>query len=183
MMGIGFIEPNVGSDAMIARISALLISVTLFLTPLEVMAQQKRSRSLLLLDQSQSTGPFFLQIFSGLRAAIDADARAHTRLFSESLDLSRFDGGAGDESLRRHLSEKYRDKDIGVIVAMGSGTGIPAEKLNEVFDPFFTTKRQGMGIGLSVSRTIVQAHKGCIWVENQKEGGAVFRLSLPLGLS
>jgi signal transduction histidine kinase len=56
--------------------------------------------------------------------------------------------------------------------------------LNEVFDPFFTTKQQGMGIGLSISRTIVQAHNGRIWAENQKEGGgAVFRLSLPLALS
>jgi signal transduction histidine kinase len=55
--------------------------------------------------------------------------------------------------------------------------------LNEVFDPFFTTKKQGMGIGLSISRTIVRAHNGRIWAENQKEGGAVFRLSLPLALS
>jgi signal transduction histidine kinase len=69
-----------------------------------------------------------------------------------------------------------------VISILDSGPGIPAEKLNEVFDPFFTTKRQGMGIGLSISRTIVQAHKGRIWAENQKEGGAVFRLSLPLAL-
>ena len=107
---------------MVARISALLISVFVFLTSLEVMPQQRRSRSILVLDQSQSTGAFFLQIFSGLRAAINADASAHTRLFSESLDLSRFDGEADDESLRRHLGEKYRDKDIGVIVAMGSGT-------------------------------------------------------------
>jgi C4-dicarboxylate-specific signal transduction histidine kinase len=67
-----------------------------------------------------------------------------------------------------------------VISISDSGPGIPAEKLNEVFDPFFTTKKQGMGIGLSISRTIVQAHKGRIWAENQKEGGAVFRLSLPI---
>jgi two-component system sensor kinase FixL len=40
-----------------------------------------------------------------------------------------------------------------------------------------------MGIGLSISRAIVQAHMGRIWAENQKEGGAVFRLSLPLNLS
>ena len=70
-----------------------------------------------------------------------------------------------------------------VISISDSGPGIPAEKLKEVFDPFFTTKKQGMGIGLSISRTIVQAHKGRIWAENQKEGGAVFRLSLPLALS
>ena len=53
---------------------------------------------------------------------INADASAHTTLFSESLDLSRFDGEVYDESLRRHFAEKYRDKNIGVIVAMGSGT-------------------------------------------------------------
>jgi signal transduction histidine kinase len=61
-----------------------------------------------------------------------------------------------------------------------SGPGIPPEKLAEVFDPFFTTKQQGMGIGLSIARTIVQVHKGRIWAENNAEGGAVFHLSMPL---
>jgi signal transduction histidine kinase len=70
-----------------------------------------------------------------------------------------------------------------VISISDSGPGISPEKLNEVFDPFFTTKKQGMGIGLSISRTIVQAHKGRIWAENQTGGGAVFHLSLPLALS
>src|SRR5215216_107127 len=121
MMGMIFIEPNFGSDAMISRISSLFC-LALVLTQLPVTAQEGRSRSILVLDQSQSTGSFFLQIFAGLRAGIDGDASAHTTLFSESLDLSRFDGHAYDESLRRHFGEKYRDKDIGVIVTMGAGT-------------------------------------------------------------
>jgi len=62
------------------------------------------------------------------------------------------------------------------------GPGLPSKRSNEVFDPFFTTKQEGMGIGLSIARTIIQAHKGQIWAENQAEGGAVFRLSLPLAL-
>jgi signal transduction histidine kinase len=62
------------------------------------------------------------------------------------------------------------------------GPGIPSKELNESFDPFFTTKKRGMGIGLSIARTIIQAHKGQIWAENQAEGGAVFRLSQPLAL-
>jgi signal transduction histidine kinase len=50
-----------------------------------------------------------------------------------------------------------------------------------LFDPFFTTKEQGMGIGLSIARTIILAHQGHIWAENDTEGGgAVFRVSLPL---
>jgi C4-dicarboxylate-specific signal transduction histidine kinase len=61
-----------------------------------------------------------------------------------------------------------------------SGPGIPAEELNRIFDPFFTTKEQGMGIGLCIARTIVLAHRGRIWAENQTAGGAVFRLTLPL---
>jgi signal transduction histidine kinase len=78
---------------------------------------------------------------------------------------------------------KMNDASSAVISISDSGPGIPSEKLNEIFDPFFTTKIQGMGIGLSIARTIVQAHKGRIWAENQAEGGAVFRLSLPLASS
>jgi signal transduction histidine kinase len=61
-----------------------------------------------------------------------------------------------------------------------SGPGIPQEKLAQVFDPFFTTKDKGMGIGLSIARTIILAHKGRIWAENQSGGGAAFHFTLPL---
>jgi C4-dicarboxylate-specific signal transduction histidine kinase len=70
-----------------------------------------------------------------------------------------------------------------VVSISDSGPGIPTEKLSQIFDPFFTTKEQGMGIGLSIARTIILAHQGRIWAENQREGGAVFHLSLPLAAS
>jgi PAS domain S-box-containing protein len=59
------------------------------------------------------------------------------------------------------------------------GSGIPPDCLSRVFDPFFTTKAAGMGMGLAVSRTIVEAHGGRLWAENVPDGGARFRLILP----
>jgi C4-dicarboxylate-specific signal transduction histidine kinase len=61
-----------------------------------------------------------------------------------------------------------------------TGPGIPPDKLEEIFAPFFSTKNEGLGLGLSISRTIVEAHGGQIWAENMSSGGAVFRVSLPL---
>ena len=61
-----------------------------------------------------------------------------------------------------------------------AGLGIPAEGLARIFDPFFTTKPNGMGMGLAISRTIVEAHSGRLWAENRNGGGAVFRFTLPI---
>ena len=61
-----------------------------------------------------------------------------------------------------------------------TGPGIPLDKLEEIFAPFFSTKDEGMGLGLSIARTIVEAHGGQIWAENMSSGGAVFRVRLPL---
>jgi signal transduction histidine kinase len=72
------------------------------------------------------------------------------------------------------------EKGRALISILDSGSGIPPNKFKEIFESFFTTKEQGMGVGLSIARTIVQAHKGQIWAENQREGGAVFWISLPL---
>lgn len=51
---------------------------------------------------------------------------------------------------------------------------------DRIFDAFMTTKENGMGIGLAVSRTIVEAHGGRLWAENNKTGGASFNVALPL---
>ena len=60
------------------------------------------------------------------------------------------------------------------------GSGIPDEKLKEVFEPFFTSKAEGMGMGLSIARTIIEAHHGQISAKNRDHGGASFRIRLPL---
>jgi C4-dicarboxylate-specific signal transduction histidine kinase len=66
------------------------------------------------------------------------------------------------------------------IVVQDSGTGISEENASRLFAAFFTTKAEGMGIGLSICRSIVEAHGGRIWAESPEEGGAMLLFTLPI---
>jgi PAS domain S-box-containing protein len=61
-----------------------------------------------------------------------------------------------------------------------TGPGIDAEHANRLFAPYFTTKPQGIGMGLPICRSIIEAHGGRLWAENNESGGAVFHFMLPI---
>jgi two-component system sensor kinase FixL len=62
-----------------------------------------------------------------------------------------------------------------------SGPGIARSKLDEIFNPLFSTRESGLGLGLTLCRTIVEAHGGTIWADQAETGGAMFSLRLPVG--
>ena len=77
------------------------------------------------------------------------------------------------------IASKSENGEVRVSVA-DRGGGIPEKKPEQVFDRFFTTKKEGMGLGLSICRTIINAHKGEIWATNNSDRGASFHFSLPI---
>jgi signal transduction histidine kinase len=91
------------------------------------------------------------------------------------------DAVAGQAPARRQVRLQASSDGNGNIelTVRDSGSGIEPAALARIFEPFFTTKASGMGMGLSVSRTIVEAHGGRLWAENGEEGGAMFRILLP----
>jgi signal transduction histidine kinase len=84
---------------------------------------------------------------------------------------------------RRVTVSTARDGNSADVSVSDVGPGIRPEKLNEVFEPFFTTKPQGMGMGLSIARSIVEAHGGQLLAGNNAVGGATFQIRLPLALA
>ena len=78
-------------------------------------------------------------------------------------------------SIRTSRVEKFAELSVS-----DRGSGIPEDKLKKIFEPFYTSKAEGMGMGLSIARTIIEAHSGQISAENRDSGGASFRIRLPL---
>jgi C4-dicarboxylate-specific signal transduction histidine kinase len=73
-----------------------------------------------------------------------------------------------------------RDRERAEVSIADRGPGIPPDKLQDIFQPFFSTKARGMGMGLSIARTIVEAHGGRLFAENLARGGALLRVELPM---
>jgi two-component system sensor kinase FixL len=67
------------------------------------------------------------------------------------------------------------------VLVTDSGPGVSPEVADRLFQPFATSKADGMGLGLSISHSIIESHGGSIWHEPNPDGGARFRFSLPAG--
>lgn len=109
--------------------------------------------------------------------------RIHLQQVLLNLILNAMDAVAKQPPENRRLAVRTRRLGEGAveISVADSGMGIEPDNLPRVFEPFFTTKQTGIGMGLSISRKIVEAHQGRISAENHPAGGAVFRVTLPAG--
>ena len=96
------------------------------------------------------------------------------------LNLIRNAVEAMQDSNRRELLISTAPAEDGMLMisVADTGPGIAPEISSQLFQPFVTTKRHGMGVGLSISRTIIEAHGGRIWIEPNPAGGTVFRFTV-----
>lgn len=85
------------------------------------------------------------------------------------------------EPLRQLTVSAWVEEGQLLISIADHGPGIPAAQAVQLFEPFYTTKAEGMGMGLNICRSIVEAHQGRLGVEPNPEGGSIFTITLPLG--
>ena len=100
-----------------------------------------------------------------------------------NLILNAIESMSSVEKGSRELSISTKQDQTGemLVAVQDSGPGIDPERLDQVFAPFYTTKNAGIGMGLSICRSIITAHGGRLWAEANRPGGAIFQFTLPAG--
>ncbi len=88
--------------------------------------------------------------------------------------------GVDGKQRRIRIKTSVTEPDSITIAVQDSGTGLADNAIDRVFEHFYTTKRDGLGIGLPISRSIIAAHGGRIWAANNPDGGATFYFTLPI---
>jgi two-component system sensor kinase FixL len=121
-----------------------------------------------------------VRVTYALDPELDAVLADKVQIQQVVLNLVRNAVEAMEQSSRRDLmigTERGSDG-MAVIKVTDTGAGIAPEVADQLFQPFITTKSQGLGVGLSISRTIVESHGGRIWVEPNPAGGTIFHFTL-----
>jgi two-component system sensor kinase FixL len=130
-------------------------------------------------------------IMRGMRVSVHYDAnppmvygdKVQLQQVMFNLLLNAFDAMDGRPASNRMVavSITLESPQVARIAVCDRGPGLPSDRLPIIFNPFVTSKPEGLGLGLSISRTIIEMHGGRLWAENNTDQGATFYFTLPVG--
>jgi PAS domain S-box-containing protein len=162
----------------IERLRALVRKVPLELRPLDVNEVLGELLRLVETEARRRGMRLRVELAPALQA-VDAD-RVSLQQVVLNLIVNAMDAMERAARGQREVLVQTLQRRTGVEIAVSdAGAGLAPERMPKLFDAFFTTKEEGMGLGLAIARSIVEAHGGDIWAEDRGRSGATFRVWLP----
>ena len=166
------------ANEVVRRLRALLEKRAVEMAPLDASATFDDTLSLLMPEARRRGITLERDLATGLPVMGD---RIQLQQVLLNLTLNAMDAMRDTAPAQRMLSVATRVADGGVEVQVADrGHGLSAETQGRLFESFYTTKPHGVGLGLSIVRTVVAAHKGRVWATSRDGGGCVFKVWLPL---
>jgi two-component system, LuxR family, sensor kinase FixL len=177
------VEDNHRASEVIRRIRALVKKGEMEAAPLSV-ASVIRDVALLVHTDAIVRGIRVLVTVAPELPPVHGD-RVQLQQVMLNLLLNAFDASESCPALDHEVTIEATldDADTIRVGVRDGGTGLAGDTVDKLFLPFFTSKRDGLGLGLSISRSIVEMHGGRIWAENNQDRGATFYFTLPIGAS
>jgi two-component system sensor kinase FixL len=173
------IQDNRRASEVIQRMRALVRKEELAFAPLDIADVVRDVIGLVHSDAILHGVRILLELNPGL-PSVRGD-KVQLQQVVLNLLLNAFDAMKDCAEAERHAVVRAEPDGNGMVqVAVGDhGTGLRGD-LDEIFEPFYTTKRDGLGMGLSISRSIIDAHGGRLWAENTQNRGATFYFTVPV---
>ena len=167
------------ASEILGRIRNLVRKADLELVPLELNGLAREVASLVQTDTVLRGAITTLELADG-PLPVRGD-RIQLQQVVLNLILNGLEAMAGTDRRSRRLSIQtvWYDTEQIQLAVRDTGTGIAGDRIDHIFDPFYTSKPDGLGMGLSIARTIVQAHGGRVWAENNHGQGASVGFVLP----
>jgi signal transduction histidine kinase len=171
-------KDDMRASEVIRRMRGLLQKRELQAQPVDVNELSEDTIALVRPDATSRAIHIEMELTEGL-PPIRGD-RVHLQQVLLNLLLNAMESVARMPSDRRSLVVRTSQNNGTVTLAVqDAGVGIPPDRINDVFEPFYTTKGEGMGMGLAIARSIVEAHEGRMAAENNANGGATVWFSVP----
>jgi C4-dicarboxylate-specific signal transduction histidine kinase len=163
----------------VRRIRAMFTKSAIERTPFDVNAMLLEVVALMEPEASRNQVTLQTELAADLRRGIGDCVQLQQVAMNLILNGIEAMRDTGDRSRRLLVRSEMRKPDEVLVAIRDEGIGIDPKNLRRLFDPFFTTKPQGMGMGLNISHTIVEAHGGRLWATANDGFGATFQFTLP----
>jgi len=171
------------AGAIIDRMRTMLRRGEIEMIPLEVGPILRDAATLLRPDAASRRVRLVLDIPDGMPPVLGDRVQLQQVLLNLILNaLDALEDVGGEYRTVSIATRRETDQVVEISVA-DTGHGIAPDQIDRIFEPFFSTKSRGLGMGLSISRTVIEAHGGRLWAENNGDGGATLRMTLPVAAS